>query len=225
MAIMATNTGGGDYTITPTGNHRGVCSMVVDLGQQRVQSQMYGEKIKHQVYVAWELPDETIEWTDKDGNDRTGPMRIGKTYTVSLHENANLRADLESWRGQPFTETEPDGFDISKLAGVAALINVTHKAAGNGKTYANVTAVTPLPKGMEKPAPANGTIVYDADAPGSFESLPEWLQEKVKAQIIQRADDLPEERGGGGGGMALAGDLDDDVPFISCDPALEARVF
>jgi hypothetical protein len=208
MAIMATNTGGGDYTITPAGNHRGVCSMVVDLGNQLVQSQMYGDKIKHQVYVAWELPDESITWTDKDGNERTGPMRIGKTYTVSLHENANLRADLESWRGQSFTEAELDGFDISKLAGVAALVNVTHNKAGNGKTYANVTAVTPLPKGMEKPTPANGTIVYDADNVGSFDNLPEWLQQKIQNQAVQREDDLPEPRGA----PAMA-DLDDDVPF------------
>lgn len=209
MAIMATNTGGGDFTITPTGNHRGVCTMVVDLGNQRVQSQMYGEKIKHQVYVAWELPDEQIEWTDKDGNARTGPMRIGKTYTVSLHENANLRADLESWRGQPFTETELDGFDISKLAGVPALINVTHKASGNGKTYANVTAVTPLPKGMEKPTPANGSIVYDADNIASFDSLAEWLQKKIQDQIVQREDDPPEQRP-----YNLADEIDaDSVPF------------
>lgn len=209
MAIMATDSGGGgDFKPTPAGNHRGVCTMVVDLGQQRVQSQMYGEKVKHQAYVAWELPDETIEWTDKDGNEKTGPMRIGKTYTVSLHENANLRADLESWRGRPFTAEELDGFDITKLLGAPALINVTHKQGGNGKTYANVSAVTPLPKGMQKPEPANGTLLYDTDNLGSFEKLPEWLQDKVKAQVILREDDLPEERG-----MSMAEQLDDDVPF------------
>lgn len=208
MAIMASNTGGGgDFKLAPPGNHRGVCTMVVDLGNQRVQSQMYGEKIKHQVYVAWELPDETIEWTDKDGHDKSGPMRIGKTYTVSLHENANLRADLESWRGKPFSEEEEAGFDIAKLIGVPALINITHKAGGNGKTYANVTAVTPLPKGMEKPAPSNGTTLYDGDNLNSFETLPEWLQEKIKAQAIQRADDLPEQR------TPAYADLDDSVPF------------
>ena len=209
MAIIATNSGGGgDYKPVPPGNHRGVCSMVVDLGNQRVQSQMYGEKIKPQVYVAWELPDEEITWTDRDGNERTGPMRIGKTYTVSLHENANLRADLESWRGRPFTEAELDGFDIAKLAGAPCLINVAHKQGNNGKTYANVVAVTPLPKGMEKPACFDGALVYDADNTAAFDHLPEWLQKKIDEQVIQREDDLPEERT-----PAFAGDLDDDVPF------------
>jgi hypothetical protein len=208
MAIIATNSGGsGDFKMVPAGNHRGVCSMVVDLGNQRVQSQMYGEKIKHQVYIAWELPDEPLAWIDKDGNERTGPMRIGKTYTVSLHENANLRADLESWRGRPFTEEELAGFDIAKLGGVAALINVAHKAGGNGKTYANVVAVTPLPKGMERPACNDGSIIYDADNVGSFEHLPEWLQKKIQEQVVQREDDTPEQR------TPAYADLDDEVPF------------
>ena len=216
MAIIATNTGGGgDFKPVPPGNHRGICSMVVDLGNQRIQSQMYGEKIKPQVSVAWELPDEEITWTDRDGNERTGPMRIGKTYTVSLHENANLRADLESWRGRPFTEAELDGFDISKLAGAPALINVAHKQGGNGKTYANVVAVTPLPKGMEKPTCFDGALVYDADNVGSFEHLPEWLQKKIQEQVVRREDDLPEDRGISHGQEGYIPGFDDAeaVPF------------
>lgn len=209
MAIIATNSGGGgDFKPVPPGNHRGVCSMIIDLGRQRIQSQMYGESIKPQVYLAWELPDEPITWTDREGTERTGPMRIGKTYTLSTHENANLRRDLESWRGKPFTEAEAEEFDVSALAGVPALINVAHKAGGNGKTYANVVAVTPLPKGMEKPTAADGVIVYDADNISSFDHLPEWLQKKIQEQVVQQEDDAPEQRGSG-----FESDLDDDVPF------------
>ena len=216
MAIMATDTGGGgDFKPVPPGNHRGVCSMVVDLGNQRIQSQQYGESVKHQVYVAWELPDEPIKWTDREGVEREGPMRIGKSYTLSLHENANLRADLESWRGKPFTEDERKGFDIAKLAGAPALINVAHKQGGNGKTYANVVAVTPLPKGMEKPGCADGALVYDADNIAAFDRLPEWLQKKIQDQVVQKADDLPEQRGYKPGDEGYIADFDDadSVPF------------
>jgi hypothetical protein len=219
MAIIATNSGGGgDFKPVPPGNHRGVCSMVVDLGRQRIQSQQYGESIKHQVYLAWELPDEPIEWTDKDGNARTGPMRIGKTYTLSTHENANLRRDLESWRGKQFSEAEAEAFDVAALAGVPALINVAHKQGGNGKTYANVVAITPMPKGMEKPTCSDGALVYDGDNTGTWDHLPEWLQKKIQEQVTQRADDAPEQRGGVPAGQEghIPGydtDLDDDVPF------------
>lgn len=203
MAIIAADSGGnGDFTPTPAGNHVGICSMIADLGRQRTQSQMYGEKVKHQVYVAWELPHETISWTDKDGNEKSGPMRIGKIYTLSLHENATLRHDLESWRGRPFTEEERRGFDIAKLAAAPAMVNVVHEER-NGKTYANVASVTPLPKGMEKPALADSYLIYDRDENSrTYDHLPEWLQKKVDAQIT----DEPQP--------AYAGDdLNDEVPF------------
>jgi len=205
MANIATDTGGGDFKPVPPGNHVGICSMVVGLGMQRIQSAMFGESVKRQIYVAWELPHEPITWTDKDGNERTGPMRIGRTYTMSLHENAALRHDLESWRGKPFTEEERKGFDINKLAGVPAMVNVTHEER-NGKTYANVTAVTPLPKGMEKPTLSDVALIYDDDEfRHNYEHLPDWAQKKVDAQVR----DEPEQRA-----PALAdGELDDDVPF------------
>jgi hypothetical protein len=203
MAIIAADSGGnGDFKPVPAGNHVGICSMVIDLGKQRIQSQLYGESVKHQVYIAWELPHETITWTDKDGQERTGPMRIGRTYTLSLHENAALRADLESWRGRPFNEEERKGFDISKLAGVPAMVNVTHEEK-SGKTYANVAAVTPLPKGMERPALSDSALVYDDDNPKAYDFLPEWAQKKVDAQVREEPQRQP----------AFAGDLDDDIPF------------
>lgn len=183
MAIMASDTGGGDFKMVPAGNHIAVCSMVVDLGKQQVDFQ--GEtKIKPQAYVAWELPNETIEWTDKEGNERKGPMRIGRTFTVSLHRNATMRGVLESWRGKPFTEEEAKGFDITKLAGAACMVNVTH-AERNGKTYANVAAVTPMPKGMERPALNDMALIYDDEHPTAFDHLPEWLQKKVNDQVVE----------------------------------------
>ncbi len=206
MANIATDTGGGgDFKPVPAGNHVGICSMVVGLGKQRIQSAMYGESVKPQIYVAWELPHETIEWTDKDGNARSGPLRIGKTYTLSLHENAALRGDLESWRGRAFTEEERKGFDINNLAGAAAMVNVLH-ADKNGKTYANVAGVTPMPKGMEKPSLSDSSLIYDDDEfRHNFDHLPEWLQKKIDAQV--KDDPKPSSA------AQDNSDLDDDVPF------------
>jgi hypothetical protein len=204
MANIATDTGGGDFKPVPPGNHVGICSMVVGLGKQRIQSSMFGESVKQQIYVAWELPHEQITWTDKDGNERTGPMRIGRSYTLSLHENAALRHDLESWRGRPFTEEERKGFDINKLAGAPAMVNVTHEER-NGKTYANVTAVTPLPKGMEKPTLWETSIIYDDDEfKHNYDMLPEWLQKKIDAQV---KDEPPPAK------VDDYADLSDEVPF------------
>lgn len=210
MAIVATDSGGGgDFSPMPAGNHVAVCNMVVDLGKQRTVSQMYGEKIKHQVWVRWETPDEIFEWTDKDGNEQSGPRVIGKIYTVSLHENANLRGDLESWRGKPFTAEELAGFDITKLLGVPCMVNVTHTEKG-GKTYANVAAVTPLPKSLRDNPPQStiGLVLHD-DEHNTYDDLPEWLQKKIDDQVRDGGGEQ-----GGGDPDSWRNDLDDDrIPF------------
>lgn len=203
MAIIACDTGGGgEFKIVPSGNHVAVCNMVIDLGKQRIE--YAGEaKTKHQIYIRWELPNERLEWTDKDGNDREGPMTTGKIYTLSLHENATLRADLESWRGRRFTEDEAKGFDVAKLLGAPAMVSVIHNER-NGKTYANVSGVAGLPKGMEKPGVENPLVIYDDEHLSVFETLPEWLRKKIEAQVI----DQP------AGSLQPADNFyDDDVPF------------
>ena len=205
MAIMVSDSGGGgDFKLVPAGNHVAICNLVADLGRQKTVSQQYGEKIKHQVYLRWELPDETVEWTDKEGKQHTGPMSVSKTYTASLHENAQLRKDLENWRGRPFTQEELQGFDLSSVADVPALVNVTHTAR-NGKTHVNVSGVTPLPKSMPKPAMSDAALIYDSDHMETFGLLPEWLQKKITEQVLPgEMAQMPPE---------LAGDLDDAMPF------------
>lgn len=211
MAIIASDTGGsGDFSPMPSGNHVAVCNMVVDLGKQRIVSQQYGESIKHQAYIRWETPDETIEWEDRDGNKQTGPRVIGKTYTVSLHENATLRAHLESWRSKAFTKEELDGFDISKLLGVPCMVNVTQVEKNAGKIYANVAAVTPLPKSLRESPPKSslGLVLHDADN-NSYDDLPEWLQKKLDEQVT----DIPAQGTDPSDPDKWREDLDDEIPF------------
>ena len=209
MAIVATDTGGGgDFSPMPQGNHVAVCNMVVDLGKQRSVGQ-YGEKIQHKAFIRWETPDEQIDWTDKDGNEQTGNRVIGSFYTVSLHENATLRGVLESWRGRGFTKDELDGFDITKLLGAPCMINVTHSEK-NGKNYANVVSVTPLPKALKENPPKTslGLLLYDDDNLANYDLLPEWLQKKINERIqpTGKADAADPD-------AWRDNDLDDDVPF------------
>lgn len=217
MSLVVSDTGGGDYTPAPEGTHFGVCDMVVDLGHQRT-TYMGAESIKKQVYIRWQVPAERIEWTDGTGAKHEGPMVIGKTYTASLGEKANLRKDLQSWRGRMFTEDEAKGFDISNLLGKGATITVTHKES-NGRVYANVASVGGIPKGMEAPKLENGSLLFDTDAPENIGQLPKWLREKVESRVAAPgADDPPEQRGGVPAGQEghIPGydtDLDDDVPF------------
>jgi len=77
------------------------------------------------------------------------PYTVSSRYTASLHEKSRLRADLQSWRGRAFSAEELAAFDLEKLIGVGCLLNVVHTAR-NGKQYADIVAIMPLPKQTPK---------------------------------------------------------------------------
>lgn len=210
MAIMATDSGGGgDFSPVPAGTHFAICDQVIDLGKQR--SEYQGEvKIQHKVYIRWQIPAERVEW-EHDGKKHEGPAVIGKTYTLSLSDKANLRKDLQAWRSKPFTPDERRGFDISKLLGAAATITITHTEK-DGKTYANVASLGSLPKGMPKPVAEGELLIYDSDNLGTFEKLSKRMQERIKAQVIETGKTDPGDPDAWRA-TPNADDLDDDIPF------------
>jgi len=159
------------FPLPEAGTVQAVCCGVWDIGLQAHEYK--GEKkIKHDVIIAWELA-ELINSPESEYHGK--PYMLSKTYTLSLGEMANLRKDLESWRGKPFTDEEINhGFDVEILYGVNCLIGVKHTEK-SGKTYANVSAILPLAKGMEKLTP-----VRTKD-----EEAPKWVVEKKNAAISE----------------------------------------
>jgi hypothetical protein len=145
--------------------------------------------------------------TDGDGKERTGPAVIGKHYTLSLSEKANLRADLEAWRGKMFTETELAGFDVKSVLGKPCQLGVVHKSVG-GKTYANIAALMGAPKGIAKPIASGPLLHYDIDNHDQkvFDQLPGWLQTVIKDRVPEPGATVHE-------GGAVEPDFDDALPF------------
>lgn len=138
MPIIAKSNGdGGNFQPAPAGVHQAVCVDVVDLGILEVTYK--GEtKRQHKVNLAWQI---------NEDRDDGKPFLVFKRYTLSLHEKAGLRKDLESWRGKKFTRDEELGFDVETIIGTNCLLNITHNQQGD-KTYANVVSIMPLAKGM-----------------------------------------------------------------------------
>lgn len=156
MPITVSAGTGSTFTPAPTGVHQAVCCDVVDMGLLEVT---FGgtTKRKHMVRIAWQIEELTA-----DGK----PFLVQKRYTASLHEKAALRKDLESWRGRPFTEDELRAFDLERLIGVNALVNVM-QVEKNGSTYANVQAVMPVKKGMPALKPRDYVRVCDRPVEGA----------------------------------------------------------
>jgi len=201
MPLNVSDKGGKDFKPVPQGTHLAICNMVVDLG---LQESPYGTR--QQLYIRWELPDERLEY-EKDGVKHEGPMTIGNFYTASLSEKANLRRDLEGWRGRAFTAEELKGFDVFNVLGVPCQVTVTHTEKGRAK----VVSVSGWPKGVEKRKPENPLIRFSDDE-GNLDELPDWLQEIIMAQVKKEetlspsAQKAKEEYG-------LYEDPNDDIPF------------
>lgn len=185
MGFIASDNGGGDFKKVPQGVHMGRCYSLIDLGTQLVKSQ-HGDKLMHKIRIAWELfgEDEAGNPLTVDYEGKVMPMTISKSYTLSLSEKANLRKDLQAWRGRDFTEEEAKGFDITKLLGVYCMVNVTHSET-NGKTYANVSGLTPIPSALKnaKPDPIHSNIIFNLDEPDweVFATFHEKLQDAIKS--------------------------------------------
>lgn len=132
----------------PEGLHQACCVDVIDLGLQKGQ---FGEKFKVE-----------IRWQVDVVNERSGKrFELRKWYTNSLHEKANLRKDLECWRGRKFTEQELEGFDLEKLLAVNCQLQVIHNITDDGKIYDNVQAIVPHNTKVPKIGPLDYTRQKD----------------------------------------------------------------
>jgi hypothetical protein len=102
---------------------------------------------------------------------------------LSLSEKANLRRDLESWRGRKFTAAELAGFDLKAIMGTACQLQVTHDTNKEGRTYAGVAAIMALPRGYKGPKPENPLAFFSFEEAGAAPTmpadLPEWVQKII----------------------------------------------
>ena len=178
MPLIATAPSSQEFAPIDAGTYLARCVQVLDLGTQTTE--WMGEiKQTRKVRLAFETPTETKVFKEENGEQ---PYMLSKEYTLSLGEKANLRADLESWRGKTFTAEELEGFDLFTILGVPCMITVTHKTSKDGqKTFATITGISKIMKGMECPEAHNELIKFAIDEweDATFEKLSKYTQEKI----------------------------------------------
>lgn len=197
MPLIASAKSGAPRQNPPAGTHIARCYQIIDLGTREKTYPGRPTRKTHEVRVSWELPDECADF----GKGKLEPFAVHKTYTLSLSEKANLRHDLENWRGKPFTEDELEAFDVFKVLGHPCMVTVTHVSKGDA-TYANVTAVTSLPKGIQAPAAVNPKVQFSLEDHDEevFRSLPDFLKD-----IIRESDEWKQS--------GAKTDPDDNIPM------------
>ncbi len=228
MPLIAKATGGGEnFEPVEAGNHTAICVSIYDLGTQHNKA---FDKDEHKILIGWELPDVVIE-IEREGEKITVPRMISAEYTLSLHEKARLRLNLEGWRGRKFTEEELGGFELKKLLGKSCTLNVVHNPGKEGKVFANIAGISPIMRFPQKdaagksimkdgkpvmvavavPAPINPLIEYCIEDHGKIipDQAPEWIAKKIKESREYKAPvqhDTPE--------LSTVGDVPkDDIPF------------
>lgn len=87
------------------------------------------------------------------------------------------------------------GGDWAKLAGAPCTVSIAHKKSGKAK----IGNVAPPMKGFPVPELKNPVKVFDLSAPDLdiFRSLPEWLQERIKANLQYEGSALQKLLAGG----------------------------
>lgn len=186
MGIVAKDAGEGfERELPGAGLQDAVCSKIFDLGMH--QNRFTGN-LQHKILIVWELA-ETMT-TGKYAGNR---FVQHKEYTLSLNEKANLRKDLEGWRGKTIPEEKAkEGIDLEKFIGMQCTLNIQHETSKNGNEYAKVVAIAPVAK----------------SAPMLTPELPEdWCPDWIKTKMDEGVST-------GGKEPAEMGKEEEDVPVF-----------
>lgn len=200
--IKAPASAGGDFEIAPEGVFLARCYKMVDIGTQTETGQ-YGTKQNRKIYLYWELlADDDGEEVRMEGGQ---PFSIFNSYKLSMHQKANLRKHLDSWRGKKFSEEEAADFDLTKLLGAFCKLQISHSQSKDGtKTYANIEAIMTTKKKVDGVNEISSFSIENPDM-DVFNDLPQWLQDKV--------EDAPEWQ-----------DAEEEAPAVAEKPASKTAV-
>jgi hypothetical protein len=211
MAINATNTST-PRELIPAGNYIARCYQMIQIGT--VKEIVMGEpKVMHKVRIGWELPTELKIFNAEKGEQ---PCVISNEYTLSMHEKSTLRKMLASWRGKDFTIEEAKCFDITKLLGVACMLNIIHKPSEKDPTniYEKIAGVSPMPKGVPCPPQINRTLRLEFDSfdYDVFNTLPDFIKTKIQSSEEYKKLQMPQETQVGSE-INNPSEIVDDLPF------------
>jgi len=190
MSFFVESSGDKEFKMVPSGTHLARCYRIVDLGTQAAE--WNGEtKYQRKIMLGWE-----IHGDDDAGEplltDEGKPMAIFKNYTFSWSENSNIRKDLQAWRGQPWSDEEVKRFNLENILGQWCMLNVLQSPGKNGKIYANVAGISPVPGMIKKaglPQGINELQVFKLNEPDwdLFETFSKGLKAKIESSPEYRA--------------------------------------
>lgn len=177
MSMIAKENGNSNIPVLEDGVYMAICNGVIDLGIQ--SNEQFGNKSSRKMMIQWQIVGENVEI-----NGEKLPRRMQKQYGFSLNSKANLRKDLEAWRGRAFTSEELKGFDLTNIINVPCQLQVLVKERVGKDNYNDIGGIMALPKGnnIEK-LEDKDLLMLDLEDPNTyvyFKNVPKWIQDRIK---------------------------------------------
>lgn len=194
--VAGNNNGPKQENIEP-GTYPARLVQIIDLGLQAQRAFQGKDKAPaNEIMLTYELVD--LFMKDDDGNDlEDKPRWISET--LPLH---NLRADRakSTQRYYAFDPKEDHEGDWTALIGYPINVTIVNNASGD-RIYDNVATVSAMrPRDVDKcPELVNDSKVFSVDEPDMkvFESLPAWIQDKIKGNLNFEGSELQKKLKGG----------------------------
>jgi hypothetical protein len=211
-----------DFVLVEPGTYVARCVHMYEIGTIEVDFGKGFQKI-HKVRVEWELPEEKTVFSKDKGEE---PFIVSKEYNLSMHKKSKLRKDLESWRGQPYEESQLEHVDVTAVLGKSCLLTIIHEPQKNdpSKKNAEVSSVTKLMKNQICPPQINPSrlLSFEKFDWEVYSSLSDWLKDKIaesqefkKISGAQPRNDVPAGTGTSPDQVPgqPGGENPDDLPF------------
>jgi hypothetical protein len=162
-------------------------AQIIDLGLQPQRPYQGQEKPPaHEIMITYEFLDEFC--LDEDGNeDEDKPRWLSETLPLRSLQAEKAKSTQRYYALDPQETLEGDFTQLVGVAANASIVQNAGKGKNVGKIYNNIQALSAMRSKDAAKAPElkNEGKVFDLDDPDLtiFNSLPDWLQDKIKSNL------------------------------------------
>ena len=122
-------------------------------------------------------------------NDGSTPVILGKSFAMTIRDNATLRKAIIAIRGKDFTPEELNDWDLAELLGLPCLITIDQYERKGYTNMAIKQITTSLTDSTTPEIEVKDYIYFDIDDMEtwtSFTRMPKWLQIKINNSITMK---------------------------------------
>lgn len=162
-------------------------AQIIDLGLQPQRPYQGQEKPPaYEIMMTYEFLDEFC--LDEDGNeDEDKPRWLSETFPFRSLKAEKAKSTQRYYALDPNEDLDGDFTQLIGVAANASIVQNAGKGKNVGKVYNNVQALSAMRAKDASKAPElkNEGKVFTLDEPDVevFNSLPEWLQDKIKSNL------------------------------------------